>query len=146
MQLIQDTFPFEIDGAVIKINDRTKYDSLGYTSKSPRWAVALKYEPEQAETILKDITIQVGRTGVLTPVAELEPVQLAGTTIKRATLHNLDEIRRKDIRIGDHVIIQKAGEIIPVVMNVVKSKRSQNFTMYDFPKVCPCHLNINRKK
>ena len=76
---------------------------------------------------LKDITIQVGRTGVLTPVAELEPVELAGTTIKRATLHNLDEIRRKDIRIGDHVIIQKAGEIIPVVMNVVKSKRSQKF-------------------
>lgn len=146
LQLIQDNFPFEIDGAVIKINDRTKYDSLGYTSKSPRWAVAFKYEPEQAETILKDITIQVGRTGVLTPVAELEPVQLAGTTIKRATLHNLDEIRRKDIRIGDHVIIQKAGEIIPVVMNVVKSKRSQNFSLYEFPEICPCCLKKSIEK
>ena len=83
---------------------------------------------------------------MLTPVAELEPVQLAGTTIKRATLHNLDEIRRKDIRIGDHVIIQKAGEIIPVVMNVVKSKRSQNFSVYEFPEICPCCLKKSIKK
>ena len=117
-------FPFEMDGGVIKVNQRDLYETLGSTTKSPRWAVAYKYEPEQAETLLKEITIQIGRTGVLTPVAELEPVQLAGTVVKRATLHNEDEIKRKDIRVGDRVIVEKAGEIIPAIVRVVTKKRT----------------------
>ena len=117
-------FPFEMDGGVIKVNQRDLYETLGSTAKSPRWAVAYKYEPEQAETLLKEITIQIGRTGVLTPVAELEPVQLAGTVVKRATLHNEDEIKRKDIRVGDRVIVEKAGEIIPAIVRVVTKKRT----------------------
>ena len=141
----QHDFPFEIDGAVIKVNDRSRYDALGATAKSPRWAVAFKYEPEQAETTLLDITVQVGRTGVLTPVAELEPVQLAGTTVKRATLHNEDEIRRKDIRIGDRVIIEKAGEIIPVVISVVGAKRAADSHAYELPQTCPeCDSRVQR--
>ena len=141
----QHDFPFEIDGAVIKVNDRSRYDALGATAKSPRWAVAFKYEPEQAETTLLDITVQVGRTGVLTPVAELEPVQLAGTTVKRATLHNEDEIRRKDIRIGDRVIIEKAGEIIPVVISVVVAKRAADSHAYELPQTCPeCDSRVQR--
>lgn len=141
----QHDFPFEIDGAVIKVNDRSRYDALGATAKSPRWAVAFKYEPEQAETTLLDITVQVGRTGVLTPVAELEPVQLAGTTVKRATLHNEDEIRRKDIRIGDRVIIEKAGEIIPVVISVVGAKRAADSHAYEIPQTCPeCDSRVQR--
>ena len=117
-------FEYEIDGAVIKIDDRSRYAALGGTAKFPHWATAYKYPPEQAETTLKEITIQIGRTGVLTPVAELEPVQLAGTVVKRATLHNEDEIRRKDIRIGDRVIVEKAGEIIPAIVRVCKRKRT----------------------
>ena len=141
----QHDFPFEIDGAVIKVNDRSLYDALGATAKSPRWAVAFKYEPEQAETTLLDITVQVGRTGVLTPVAELEPVQLAGTSVKRATLHNEDEIRRKDIRIGDRVIIEKAGEIIPVVISVVGAKRAADSHAYELPQTCPeCDSRVQR--
>jgi DNA ligase (NAD+) len=141
----QHDFPFEIDGAVIKVNDRSLYETLGSTAKSPRWAVAFKYEPEQAETTLLDITVQVGRTGVLTPVAELEPVQLAGTTVKRATLHNEDEIRRKDIRIGDRVIIEKAGEIIPVVIAVVTAKRAADSHAYELPHTCPeCDSRVQR--
>ena len=141
----QHDFPFEIDGAVIKVNDRSRYDALGATAKSPRWAVAFKYEPEQAETTLLDITVQVGRTGVLTPVAELEPVQLAGTSVKRATLHNEDEIRRKDIRIGDRVIIEKAGEIIPVVISVVGAKRAADSHAYELPQTCPeCDSRVQR--
>ena len=141
----QHDFPFEIDGAVIKVNDRSRYDALGATAKSPRWAVAFKYEPEQAETTLLDITVQVGRTGVLTPVAELEPVLLAGTTVKRATLHNQDEINRKDIRIGDRVIIEKAGEIIPVVISVVGAKRAADSHAYELPQTCPeCDSRVQR--
>jgi DNA ligase (NAD+) len=124
LQNLRHSFPFEMDGGVIKINQRDLYDALGATAKSPRWAVAYKYEPEQAETRLKEITLQIGRTGVLTPVAELEPVQLAGTIVKRATLHNEDEIKRKDIRVGDRVIVEKAGEIIPAIVRVVTKKRT----------------------
>lgn len=140
LDLLEDMrheFPFEIDGGVVKVNERHVYERLGQTAKSPRWAVAYKYEPEQAETTLHSITIQVGRTGVLTPVAELEPVLLAGTTVKRATLHNEDEIRRKDIRVGDRVIIEKAGEIIPAVVRVVTEKRTGNETEFTMPKRCP---------
>ena len=130
-------FDFEMDGAVIKVNERALYQRLGVTAKSPRWAVAYKYEPEQAETVLRDITIQVGRTGVLTPVAELEPVTLAGSTIRRATLHNEDEIRRRDIRIGDRVIIEKAGEVIPAVVRAVTEKRTGDERAFGMPAVCP---------
>ena len=134
-----------MDGAVIKVNQRDLYERLGATAKSPRWAVAYKYEPEQAETTLLDITVQVGRTGVLTPVAELQPVQLAGTTVKRATLHNQDEIQRKDIRIHDRVIIEKAGEIIPIVLATVPAKRPANTQPFQMPTHCPeCQSPVER--
>ena len=129
---IRDTFGFETDGAVIKLNDVAVRERAGYTSRFPRWAKAWKYIAEQAETRLREITIQVGRTGVLTPVAELEPVFLRGSTISRATLHNEDEIRRKDIRIGDTVVIEKAGEVIPAVVRVVEEKRPAGTKPFDF--------------
>jgi DNA ligase (NAD+) len=125
-------FPYPTDGAVIKVNPFALQELAGQTSKAPRWAIAYKYNAEQAETTLNQITIQIGRTGTLTPVAELEPVQLAGTTVSRATLHNEDEIARKDIRIGDTVIVEKAGEIIPAVVRVVSEKRSSKSIPYSF--------------
>ena len=128
LDMQRSCFEYEIDGAVIKIDDRSRYAELGGTAKFPHWATAYKYAPEQAETTLREITIQIGRTGVLTPVAELEPVQLAGTVVKRATLHNEDEIQRKDIRIGDRVIVEKAGEIIPAIVRVVTEKRPKKRT------------------
>ncbi|VGO16533.1 DNA ligase [Pontiella desulfatans] len=147
LEALRHEFPFEMDGGVIKVNERRLYEDLGYTAKSPRWAVAYKYEPEQAETTLHAISIQVGRTGVLTPVAELEPVQLAGTTVKRATLHNEDEIRRKDIKVGDRVIIEKAGEIIPAVVNVVKEKRTGAETEFRMPTACPvCGSEVEKRE
>ena len=118
------------DGAVIKLDDIALRESLGSTARAPRWAAAFKYLPEQKETVLRAISIQVGRTGVLTPVAELEPVQLSGTTVSRATLHNQDEIERKDIRIGDTVLMEKSGEIIPAVVHVVKEKRPADAVPY----------------
>jgi DNA ligase (NAD+) len=138
-------YDFEIDGAVIKVNQRDLYETLGSTAKTPRWAVAYKYEPEQAETLLKEITIQIGRTGVLTPVAELEPVQLAGTVVKRATLHNEDEIKRKDIRVGDRVIVEKAGEIIPAIVRVVTGKRTGIEQPFNMQAACE-ELGINPVK
>ena len=129
---VRDTFGYETDGAVIKLNQVALRERAGYTSRFPRWAKAWKYLAEQAETRLRAITVQVGRTGALTPVAELEPVFLRGSTIARATLHNEDEIRRKDIRIGDTVIIEKAGEVIPAVVKVVIEKRPQNTEPFDF--------------
>ncbi|MHA3770950.1 NAD-dependent DNA ligase LigA [Verrucomicrobiota bacterium sgz303538] len=125
-------FGFETDGAVIKLNDRALREEVGYTSRAPKWARAYKYAPEQAQTLLRAITIQVGRTGVLTPVAELDPVFVSGTTVSRATLHNEDEIRRKDIRIGDTVVIEKAGEIIPAVIRVVTERRPPEAKPFDF--------------
>ena len=110
---------------------------VGATAKAPRWAIAYKYAPEQAETKLKAITVQVGRTGALTPVAELEPVFLAGSTISRATLHNEDELRRKAILVGDTVLIEKAGDVIPAVVGVMTSKRTGNETVFKFPTSCP---------
>ena len=145
LQNMRHEFPFEMDGGVIKVNQRDLYETLGSTAKSPRWAVAYKYEPEQAETLLKEITIQIGRTGVLTPVAELEPVQLAGTVVKRATLHNEDEIKRKDIRVGDRVIVEKAGEIIPAVVRVVAEKRTGIEEPFDMQAACKA-LGINPVK
>ena len=129
---VRDTFGFETDGAVIKLNDRALRERVGYHSRAPKWAKAWKYVAEQAETRLRDITIQVGRTGVLTPVAELEPVLLRGSTISRATLHNEDEIKRKDIRLGDTVVIEKAGEVIPAVVRVVLEKRPAAAAPFDF--------------
>jgi DNA ligase (NAD+) len=129
---IRHGFQYETDGAVIKLDDFALREQIGFTSKAPRWAIAYKYAPEQAQTRLKGITIQVGRTGVLTPVAELEPVFLAGSTISRATLHNEDEIKRKDIRIGDTVVIEKAGEVIPAVVGVATDKRPADAKPFDF--------------
>jgi len=134
---LRHSFPYETDGAVIKLNNFALREFIGYTSKAPRWAMAYKYAAEQAETKLKQITIQVGRTGALTPVAELEPVLVSGTTVSRATLHNEDEIRRKDVREGDTVIIEKAGEIIPAVVRVVVEKRTGDEKEFEFPKACP---------
>lgn len=119
----RDKLPYEIDGVVVKVNDVNKQNLMGFTSRAPKWAIAFKFPPEEKATLLKDITVQVGRTGVLTPVAELEPVSLAGTIVSRATLHNLDEIRRKDVRIGDTVIVHKAGDIIPEVVGPILSTR-----------------------
>lgn len=141
------TFPYATDGAVIKVNETKHHDVLGHTSRFPKWACAYKYKPEQGQTRLNAVTIQVGRTGVLTPVAELEPIFISGTTVSRATLHNDDEIRRKDIRIGDTVIIEKSGEIIPAIIKVNKEKRppeTQPFNIFDFlGGVCPsCNSKI----
>jgi DNA ligase (NAD+) len=134
---LRHNFVFETDGAVIKLNSFAMRERAGFTSKAPRWAIAYKYAAEQAETKLKAITIQVGRTGALTPVAELEPVFLAGSTISRATLHNEDELRRKDIRVGDTVTIEKAGEVIPALVGVVLTKRTGKEKVFEFPKTCP---------
>lgn len=130
-------FPYDIDGAVVKLNDLSDRDILGSTAKCPKWAVAYKYPPEQKATKLKNIVVQVGRTGVLTPKAELEPVRLAGTTVTYATLHNQDYITQKDIRIGDTVIVQKAGEIIPEIVEVVRQERPAGTKPYCLPTVCP---------
>ena len=129
--------PFETDGAVVKIDDLSLRERLGSTSKAPRWAVAYKYPPEEKKTLLKDIIIQVGRTGALTPNAVLEPVRLAGTTVSRATLHNEDYIKERDIRIGDQVWVRKAGEIIPEVLGVDFSARSENTVPFKMPENCP---------
>ncbi len=128
---------FEVDGLVIKVNDFEQRERLGATSKSPRWIVAYKFEKYEAVTRLIGIHVQVGKTGVVTPVAELEPVQLAGTTVARASLHNADEIRRKDIRVGDWVVVEKAGKIIPHVVRVELHRRGQDVRPYRFPEQCP---------
>jgi len=129
--------PFETDGAVVKINSLSLRELLGSTSKAPRWAVAYKYPPEEKKTLLKDIIIQVGRTGALTPNAVLEPVRLAGTTVSRATLHNEDFIKERDIRIGDTVWVRKAGDIIPEVIGVDFSARPENAVPFKMPEYCP---------
>ena len=130
-------FPFATDGAVIKVSRFDQQKVLGSTDKAPRWAIAYKYAPEQAETRLHAVTFQVGRTGVITPVAELDPVQLSGTTVSRATLHNFEEIARKDIRVGDLVTVEKAGEIIPAVLSVNLKKRPKDSTPIRAPSQCP---------
>lgn len=141
------SLPYEIDGMVIKVNEFDKQKILGFTAKSPRWAIAYKFKAEQAKTKLKAITVQVGRVGSLTPVAELEPVKLAGTIVKRATLHNEDEIIRKDIRIGDAVMVEKAGEIIPEVVSVVTEERTGKEKKFKMPKECPvCGSEVVREE
>lgn len=130
--------PFDIDGIVVKVDELKLHDSLGTTGKSPRFAIAYKFAPEQAKTKINDITVQVGRTGVLTPVAELEPVFLAGSTIARATLHNQEEVERKDIRVHDTVVIEKGGDVIPKVVEVDKHFRPKDSHPWKMPKECPC--------
>ena len=131
------SFPFDIDGAVVKVNILSDRDKLGSTAKFPKWAIAYKYPPEQKPSQVLDIVVQVGRTGVLTPRAVLSPVHLAGTTVQSATLHNQDYIAEKDIRIGDTVVVQKAGEIIPEIVEVDFSKRPEGTRPYEFPGFCP---------
>lgn len=139
------SLPYETDGAVIKVNSFADQRELGFTSKAPRWAIAYKYQPEQAETRLLAVDIQVGRTGALTPVARLEPVFVSGSTVSNATLHNFEEIERKDIRIGDHVIIEKAGEIIPAVVSVKTEKRTGEQKPVVAPLHCPvCGTSVHR--
>lgn len=133
----RDALPFEIDGVVIKVDSYRLQDELGATSKFPRWAVAYKYPAHQATTRIIDIQVQVGRTGALTPVAILEPVEISGSTVSRATLHNEDEIRRKDIRVGDYVFVEKGGEVIPKVVKVVESKRTGDEKLFHMPSTCP---------
>ena len=129
--------PYEMDGAVIKINSLAQREALGSTAKAPRWAVAFKYPPERKESCVRDIVIQVGRTGVLTPKVIVDPIRLAGTTVSAATLHNQDNIDRLDLRIGDTVVLQKAGEIIPEVLSVNKGKRPEGTVPFLMPSVCP---------
>ena len=131
---LRHNFVYQTDGAVVKVDSFQQREGLGFTAKSPRWAIAYKYAAERVETRLNDIIIQVGRTGILTPVAVLEPVLVSGSTVGRATLHNEDEIKRKDIRIGDTVVIEKAGEVIPAVIEVVKSKRPRGAAPFNFSK------------
>lgn len=139
------SLPYETDGAVIKVNSFADQRELGATSKAPRWAIAYKYQPEQAETKLLAIDIQVGRTGALTPVARLEPVLISGSTVSNATLHNYEEIERKDIRVGDIVVIEKAGEIIPAVVTVKKEHRSGDEAAVAAPTHCPvCGTGVHR--
>jgi DNA ligase (NAD+) len=145
LEKVRRNFAYETDGAVIKLNSFELRRRAGFTSKAPRWAIAYKYAAEQAETRLRSVTVQVGRTGALTPVAELDPVFLAGSTIARATLHNEDYIRQKDIRIGDTVTIEKAGEVIPAVVDVVLTKRTGKEVPFRFPQNCPeCGSKISR--
>ena len=133
----RESLPYEIDGVVVKVNDFVRQRAMGFTARAPRWAIAFKFPPEEKTTLLRDITVQVGRTGALTPVAELVPVVVAGSTVARATLHNLDEVHRKDVRVGDTVIVRKAGDVIPEVLGPVLSLRSPEARIWEMPSVCP---------
>ena len=141
----RNTLDYDVDGIVIKVNSVQQQRQLGSTSKFPRWAISFKFPARQATTQIKDIIIQVGRTGALTPVAVLEPVKLSGITISRSTLHNEDELRRKDIRVGDYVLIERSGDVIPKVVRVIKEERTGKEVPFDFPKECPvCHTAVYR--
>ena len=133
----RETLDYEIDGTVLKVNSISKQKELGETIKHPRWAIAYKFAAKQATTRLQDIAIQVGRTGTLTPVAILEPVQVGGVTVSRATLHNFDELKRKDIRVGDMVLVERSGDVIPQVVKSIKEKRTGNERVKRIPKKCP---------
>jgi len=147
MQEKRHSFPYDIDGLVIKVNDFAQQRELGFTAKSPRWAIAYKFPAEQVETVVEDIQVRVGRTGVLTPTAYLKPVFVAGSTVSKATLHNLDNIRVKDIRIGDHVLIQKAGDVIPEVVKALPEKRTGEERIFEMPATCPeCNSPVVREE
>jgi DNA ligase (NAD+) len=136
---------YEIDGIVLKVNSLSEQTTLGEISRSPRWAIAYKFEPEQATTVIKEIVVQVGRTGALTPVAVMEPVHISGVEVERATLHNQDEIDRKDVRIGDTVLVQRAGDVIPEVVSVIKEKRTGKERRFTIPDKCPvCGSRVYR--
>lgn len=144
---LRESLPYEIDGVVIKVNQKSQQQVLGYTAKTPRWAIAYKFPAEQSTTKVLDIHVQVGRTGALTPVAVLSPVRVAGSTISRATLHNEDEMERKDVRIGDTVVIQKAGDVIPEIVQVLKDLRTGKEHKFIFPSRCPiCDSKVERKE
>ncbi len=138
INLLRASLAFDIDGIVVKVNSLTQQEDLGLVARSPRWATAAKFKPEQAETFIENIVVQVGRTGALTPVAIMYPVRVGGVTITNATLHNQDEINRKDIRIGDYVFIQRAGDVIPEIVSVNLQKRSTNALPFKIPENCPC--------
>lgn len=128
---------YDIDGVVVKVDSFAQQQALGFTSRAPRWAVAFKFPPEEKETVLREIRVQVGRTGFLTPVAEFDPVTVAGSTIARATLHNMDEVRRRNVRVGDTVVVHKAGDVIPAVVGPVLSKRPADSVPFEMPATCP---------
>src|SRR5207248_5101703 len=139
--------PYEIDGLVVKVDSEDQRRRLGEVSKSPRWAIAYKFPPEEEETVVENIEVQVGRTGALTPVARLKPVHVGGVTVANATLHNEDELRRKDVRIGDHVFIRRAGDVIPEIVKVIESKRTGTEREYEFPRKCPvCGADVVREE
>ena len=141
----RETLPYEIDGVVFKVNEKQKQELMGYTAKTPRFAIAYKFPAQQSTTVVEGITVQIGRTGAATPVAELRPVLVAGSTVSRATLHNEDEIKRKGIRIGDTVVIQKAGDVIPEVVEVLPNLRPAQSSAFIFPKECPlCGTTLER--
>lgn len=137
IQKIRKTLPYEIDGIVVKVNDYKLQEELGFIARSPRWATAAKFEPEQSETQIEEILVQVGRTGALTPVAIMKPVTVGGVTITNATLHNQDEIDRKDVRVNDYVIVHRAGDVIPEIVEVLKDKRDKKSKPYKIPDHCP---------
>ena len=141
----RNNLPFDIDGIVYKVNSIKNQENLGYVSKAPRWAIAYKFPAEEAETVVNDINIQVGRTGVITPVARLQPVFVSGVTVTNATLHNEDEMLRKDIRIGDSVIVRRAGDVVPEVVRVIKEKRPSTAKIFKMPQYCPiCNSQVIR--
>jgi len=141
----RNDLPFDIDGIVYKVNSIKNQENLGYVSKAPRWAIAYKFPAEEAETVVNDINVQVGRTGVITPVARLQPVFVSGVTVTNATLHNEDEMLRKDIRIGDSVIVRRAGDVVPEVVRVIKEKRPSNAKVFEMPQYCPiCNSQVIR--
>jgi DNA ligase (NAD+) len=133
----RNDLPYDIDGVVVKVDDFGLQRELGFTAKAPRWAIAFKFPPEEKTTVLREIRVQVGRTGVLTPVAEFDPVLVAGSTVARATLHNLDELRRKDVRVGDTIIVRKAGDVIPEVVGHIAPLRPADASVWDMPQQCP---------
>ncbi len=145
LEKIRNDLPYEIDGTVFKINDYRHRETLGYRSRSPRWAIAGKFKAQQATTIIQNIEIQVGRTGALTPVAKLKPVFVSGVTVSNATLHNQDEINRKDIRIGDTILIERAGDVIPKVVKVILNKRPHKSSPFKIPNICPACKHATHK-
>jgi DNA ligase (NAD+) len=143
----REKLPYEIDGIVIKVDRFDLQTRLGEISRSPRWALALKFLPKQESTEVRDIIVQVGRTGALTPVAVMEPVKVGGVEVSRATLHNQDEIHKKDVRIGDTVIIQRAGDVIPEVVQVIESRRTGREKKFEMPHQCPvCGAEVIREE